>query len=78
MPATTTRILLSHTKWEKQDLLGKLTDDNRDEFFRKAHVLDPFADDIPEGDKSNGSVECNICLTDILQEVQIGPVFFIS
>lgn len=71
MPATTTRILLSHTNWEQQDLLGKLTDENRAEFFQKAHVLDPFAEEENKANKSNETNECNICFTELAKEVEI-------
>lgn len=71
MPATTTRILLSHAKWEKQELLDRLTaEKSRNEFFRKAQVLDPFTDDDTDpADKSGEPIECNICFTEISQEV---------
>ncbi|XP_031626531.1 potential E3 ubiquitin-protein ligase ariadne-1-like [Contarinia nasturtii] len=71
MPATATRILLSHTKWQKEELLVKLTADDSDEFFKKAHVLNPFAEDNSPKAVSNVH-ECNICLTELPQDAIVG------
>lgn len=69
MPATTTRILLGHTKWEKQDLLDKLTADNSDEFFEKAHVLNPFCETTEPVRPADEQIQCNICFMDVSQDV---------
>lgn len=73
MPATTTRILLSQTKWEKQHLLDKLTDEISDEFFTKANVLNPFAEPNEDEKDSSDNVDCNICFMEMSQEVFSGP-----
>lgn len=67
MPATTTRILLSQSNWEKQHLLDKITGEVSDEYFNKANVLNPFADPIERDASQN--LECNICFTEISKEV---------
>ncbi|XP_064618837.1 E3 ubiquitin-protein ligase arih1-like isoform X2 [Lineus longissimus] len=42
IPATTTRILLNHFKWDKEKLLERFWDGNQDEMFRKACVISPY------------------------------------
>lgn len=69
MPATTTRILLSQTKWEKQHLLDKITGEVGDEYFKKANVINPFADPIERNTFEN--IDCNICFIKISKEVHI-------
>lgn len=69
MPATTIRILLSHSKWEKQDLLDKLTAENCDEFFEKAHVLNPFAQTSETQHSVDELRECNICFMELSEDV---------
>ncbi|XP_055297193.1 E3 ubiquitin-protein ligase ariadne-1-like [Sitodiplosis mosellana] len=68
MPATTTatRILLSHTKWDKQELLDRLTDENRDEFFKVAHVQNPFKVQ-PKKRPTRKQLTCSICFSDFSQ-----------
>lgn len=39
---TITRILLNHFKWDKEKLLEKYFDGNTEEFFKCAHVINPF------------------------------------
>lgn len=63
IPATTTRILLSHLKWDKQECLEKLSDeDRREEFFKTANVLNPFKA-IKKKKLTRTKIECDICLT---------------
>lgn len=71
MPATTIRILLSHTKWDKDELLSKLTDENRCEFFAKANVIDPSVNTAVVEKLPPQNVTCGICLTEFLQKVRI-------
>lgn len=42
LPTPITRILLNHFKWDKEKLLEKYFDDNPEEFFKCAHVINPF------------------------------------
>lgn len=58
MPATT-RILLNYVKWDKQELLDRITNDKFNEFFEQAHVLNPFVDRIDEDIWE--TYECNSC-----------------
>lgn len=75
MPATTIRILLIHTKWEKQHLLDKLTAENCDDFFEKAHVLNPFADTNEVEHAPDELHQCNICFIEVSQNVSF---FFLA
>lgn len=68
MPATTTRILLSHTKWDKQELLDKLTDEKVDEFFERAHVLNPFSKK-PKRKTAQKKITCSICFGEFSKNV---------
>lgn len=70
MPATIIRILLGHTKWDKDELLSKLTDENRYEFFAKANVTDPFATVAVDTKSSEQNATCGICFTDFLPKVR--------
>lgn len=69
MPATIIRILLSHTKWDKDELLSKLTDENRDKFFAKANVTDPFDNKTVVEKSSEQNVTCGICYVDFSPKV---------
>lgn len=64
MPATTTRILLSHVKWDKQELLDKVTSGDCSKFFEEAHVLDPFKKKIQKKPPPGTEVECIICFSE--------------
>lgn len=74
MPDSDVRILLNFTKWNKDELLLRLTNENRDEFIANAQVANPFAnvDDhhpsVPELNQQN--VMCAICLRETVQEVR--------
>lgn len=72
MPATTTttRILLSHTKWDKQELLDRLTADDRDTFFKVAHVQNPFTK-TPSKRATRKKLTCSICFSEFSQIVSI-------
>lgn len=73
MPPIITRILLNHTKWEKQELLDRLTADDRDEFFKKAKVTDPFAEVSTDDEKQLQQDEtmCMICFSDSTDQVSV-------
>ena len=38
IPATTTRILLHHFKWDKEKLIDRFYSENQEEMFQKAQV----------------------------------------
>lgn len=64
---TTVRIFLHHVKWDKEKLLEKYFD-NREEFFKSAHVVNPFnkaaTSNAQKDDASkNHAEECEICLS---------------
>ena len=42
IPATTTRILLNHFKWDKEKLMEKFYSDEQEQMFRDAKVVSPF------------------------------------
>lgn len=42
IPATTTRILLNHFKWDKEKLMERYYDGDQEKFFCDAHVINPF------------------------------------
>lgn len=42
MPATTTRILLNHFKWDKEKLMERFYDGDQDKLFSEARVINPF------------------------------------
>lgn len=67
LPSTTTRILLSHTKWDKQELLYRLTGDDRDKFFEEAHVQNPFKKKVMR--RTRSKVTCSICYSDFPKKV---------
>ncbi|XP_031626489.1 E3 ubiquitin-protein ligase arih1l-like isoform X2 [Contarinia nasturtii] len=71
MPATTARILLSHTKWDVREVLDRITDDNCDKFFEKAHVQNPFESPKMKR-KSNTEHTCTICFMDFQQNEIVG------
>merc|ERR1719300_2292674 len=41
IPATTTRILLHHFKWDKEKLIDRFYSENQEEMFKKAQVISP-------------------------------------
>ncbi|XP_013390777.1 E3 ubiquitin-protein ligase arih1 [Lingula anatina] len=41
LPATTTRILLSHFRWDKEKLMERYYDGDQDQLFSEAHVVSP-------------------------------------
>lgn len=65
IPATTTRILLNHFKWDKEKLMEKFYDSDQDKLFKEAHVVSPYKKpkkrlQQPE-DEANMRVYCEIC-----------------
>ncbi|XP_014285126.1 E3 ubiquitin-protein ligase ariadne-1 isoform X1 [Halyomorpha halys] len=70
IPATTTRILLNHFKWDKEKLMERFYDGNQEQLFAEARVVNPFTKPAivarPKYRKqqsSSGTEECEICYT---------------
>lgn len=42
IPATTTRILLNHFKWDKEKLMERFYDGDQEQLFAEARVINPF------------------------------------
>ena len=42
LPATTTRILLHHFRWDKEKLMERFYDGDQERLFREAHIVSPF------------------------------------
>jgi len=64
IPATTTRILLNHFKWDKEKLMERYYDGDQAKLFKDAHVINPFNKPTsapkPKIQKI-GMEECEIC-----------------
>lgn len=74
LPRTTIRILLSYTKWDKYELLSKVTDESqksRAAFFAKAKVADPQTKKKDARKSSKKTVECTICFSEFIQKVRL-------
>lgn len=83
MPRTTIRILLSYTKWDKYELLAKVTDESkksRAAFFAKANVTDPLTNKKMPHKSSKKKVECTICFSEFIQKVCVfkGAIVFVK
>ncbi|EDV46561.1 potential E3 ubiquitin-protein ligase ariadne-1 [Drosophila erecta] len=66
LPTPTTRILLNHFKWDKEKLLEKYFDDNTEEFFKCAHVINPFnnaTEAVRHKTTRSQCEECEICFS---------------
>jgi ariadne-1 len=69
IPATTTRILLSHLKWDKEKLMERFYDTDQDQLFSEARVINPFRKPAvinrpkvkPPRTSTTGTEECEIC-----------------
>jgi len=66
IPATTTRILLNHFKWDREKLMERFYDGDQEKLFSEAHVVSPYRKNFPVVKKSTKSImgveECEICL----------------
>lgn len=58
MPATTTRILLNHFKWDKEKLMERFYDGDQDKLFSEARVINPFKRTQPIIQRVNISYYC--------------------
>ncbi|KAF6211188.1 hypothetical protein GE061_014303 [Apolygus lucorum] len=66
IPATTTRILLNHFKWDKEKLMERFYDGNQEQLFAEARVVNPFTKTSvvskPKVTQTiSGTEECEIC-----------------
>jgi ariadne-1 len=70
IPATTTRILLSHFKWDKEKLMERFYGGDQDQLFSEARVINPFRKPAvinrpkvkpPRRTSTTGTEECEIC-----------------
>jgi len=69
IPATTTRILLHHFKWDKEKLIDRFYSENQEEMFQKAQVISPYKSariaekrsSIKPGSGSITMQDCEIC-----------------
>lgn len=60
IPATTTRILLNHFRWDKEKLMERFYDGDQDQLFSEARVINPFKDlNISIRSKVSFSFLCN-------------------
>lgn len=73
IPATTTRILLNHFKWDKEKLMERFYDGDQEKLFAEARVINPFRQgpvinrnrasqsSLIRRTSMNGTEECAIC-----------------
>ncbi|CAH1797909.1 unnamed protein product [Owenia fusiformis] len=69
IPATTTRILLNHFRWDKEKLMERYYDGDQDKLFTEAHVISPHRSIVSKPKKttrqtaaaSSAEVTCEIC-----------------
>nr|ACE75360.1 ariadne [Glyptapanteles indiensis] len=77
IPATTTRILLHHFKWDREKLLDKFYSGNRSQLFKDAHVVDPATESsLPEAVGELAVVDteedCAICFMPLARNLMTG------
>lgn len=69
-------MLLSHLKWDHQECLAKLSDeDHREDFFKTANVLNPFKAK-KKKKLSRAKIECAICCTKLSASVRYYLFYF--
>lgn len=62
MPETTTRILLSHYKWDKMKLMEQFYEGDQDKIFEEACIVNPYKVESSKSmETSNKEIECQIC-----------------
>ncbi|XP_063697066.1 E3 ubiquitin-protein ligase ariadne-1 isoform X2 [Culicoides brevitarsis] len=75
IPATTTRILLNHFKWDKEKLMERFYDGDQEKLFKDARVINPFNKPIytpkPKIQKL-GIEECEICFASYPSNMMTG------
>eukprot|EP00057_Strongylocentrotus_purpuratus_P031404 XP_784503.1 PREDICTED: E3 ubiquitin-protein ligase arih1 isoform X2 [Strongylocentrotus purpuratus] len=78
IPATVTRILLNHFKWDKEKLMERLYGGDPDAVFTEAHVISPYRKNYAKQPKVNtrSSVAvteyCEICFRTVLGSSMTG------
>ncbi|CAH1737077.1 E3 ubiquitin-protein ligase ariadne-1 isoform X1 [Aphis gossypii] len=80
MPATTTRILLNHFKWDKEKLMERFYDGDQDKLFSEARVINPFKRtqpiiQRPTSTRSRGTPgmeDCAICFVRLPNNMMTG------
>jgi len=77
IPATTTRILLNHFKWDKEKLMERYYDGDQEALFLEAHVVSPFkkpsrTQRYQVRSSSMGIEECEICLMSLPASMMTG------
>ncbi|CRK86900.1 CLUMA_CG000722, isoform A [Clunio marinus] len=63
IPATTTRILLNHFRWDKEKLMERYYDGDQEALFKAAHVINPYVKPKRESKTFRCSMmeDCDIC-----------------
>jgi len=84
IPATTTRILLNHFKWDKEKLMEMYYDGDQEKLFCEAHVVSPYKKTLyPVAKKRStrsantscggpSTMNCEICFMDHAYEMMTG------
>ncbi|XP_014667940.1 PREDICTED: E3 ubiquitin-protein ligase arih1l-like, partial [Priapulus caudatus] len=82
IPATTTRILLNHFKWDKEKLMERYYDSDQEAVFAEAHVISPYRKPCQtksgkrartSPDSKNEELICEICLCNMHPSEIIKP-----
>lgn len=80
IPATTTRILLNHFKWDKEKLMERFFDGNQEDLFKEARIINPLLRKDTAIDTENPRPEdcrirleeCGICFSTLLPSMLTG------
>lgn len=81
IPATTTRILLNHFRWDREKLMECYYDGDQDKLFSEAHVVSPFRKALNASKKqrvtrsssaTSSEVTCEICFLSLPSETMTG------
>ncbi|XP_062554834.1 E3 ubiquitin-protein ligase ariadne-1 [Armigeres subalbatus] len=75
IPATTTRILLNHFKWDKEKLMERFYDGDQEKLFKDAHVINPFRKPSTVNKpkiKRSGTEDCEICYSSFPPSMMTG------
>ncbi|KAI5695730.1 hypothetical protein M8J76_005747 [Diaphorina citri] len=80
IPATTTRILLNHFKWDKEKLMERYYDGDQEQLFAEARVINPLVKNSQPSTSSKSKVpkrcpnteECEICFTNMPSTLMTG------
>jgi len=91
LPATTTRILLHHFRWDKEKLMERFYDGDQERLFKEAHIVSPFKSQTGQAKRTLSNqklvgsakdakdVYCEICCTqkqdDNMTGLECGHVF---